>query len=581
MGCPGTSITAPVLGTRLGDTVIQQGYPAPRLFNNYSLSTGTINNVMDNQANPSGLDADGACACCCSGMNGGMMPTWTHTYFYVSSDNQIRESTWPTEKYIPGGTTGIYINNVGSVMYFFNVGQLERCGRIGAGVYDARILTGIGWATWYYDVIDWVMKWALLGGAGPSVFVNTDNESNGMYGKISLCVPCWQIGAHQDVQDVCEQATCANPMDYGTQQPSIPIPGPGHNLNNGGISYDCLPPSTVWSTCVDDPCTPNGYCPGPPSVTAPTGCLERGSPLTNNPSDNVCYDCEGKPLFHPCYGSTAANPTNYGTWGDDGPDWDVWFTAGTINGYGCQNTRDYEAGAWLGGFGHIDYVGTDYYDDYKHSPSAWDSCCVYDSYGCPNPSWANFNAIAALDCAGNSDPGSLTWYGADPDDPATFGLLMCPQAGWLNWGGGGYGQLASTANANEFTWIIPLFDPATGFPVNAITGLPDATIIPPAWVNGLGESAVILSQGTADQSGGADVPCNTLTMNGQPNSGGHPLSWSRTGYASADQCCCNNDGCTDQGQGGTQWNNSGTPPPDGGAGNVYPTSLPWGLLSRI
>ena len=65
MGCPGTPVTAGFSGIQLGDTIITQSYPAPNLWNGYGLSLSTINSVLDNQSNPSGLDTNGSCSCCC------------------------------------------------------------------------------------------------------------------------------------------------------------------------------------------------------------------------------------------------------------------------------------------------------------------------------------------------------------------------------------------------------------------------------------------------------------------------------------------------------------------------------------
>jgi len=534
MGCPGTPVTAGFSGIQLGDTIITQSYPAPNLWNGYGLSLSTINSVLDNQSNPSGLDTNGSCSCCCSGLNGGLTPTWSHFYQYINSSiTPISESTWPTEQWLPGGSTGIYMNNVGDKFYFFNVGQVSRCGQIGAGLYDlspARTNTFL--AT--FDVLDHVMDHFLLGSGAPW-YVETDPNFNGGYSAISLCIPCFQIGSDPDVADTCPPASCANPMDYGTAIPTTPIAGPGHNLVAGCGS------GTVWQTCNDDPCSPNGLCLGPPSTPAPTGCIQDGSPLTNSPADNVCFDCAGKPLFNPCYGATTNNPTNYGVWDMD----DNWVQSGDRNGFDCGNTQNGD-GSW----GSYSSAGGDYYADYKQDPSNWDSCCMYKQYGCTNPFYANFNAIASLDCAGQPDPGDLTWYGSDPLDPASFGQVMCSQASWLN---GGYAQITDLGG-NNFSWSVPLLDPVTGAPIlDPTSGAP-----------------IISSQGTASQPGGTDVPCTSLTVNGSPNPGGHPLSWSKTGYASADQCCCNNDGCTDAGVGGTLWDNTGNPPPNGGPNNVYP-----------
>ena len=69
-------------------------------------------------------------------------------------------------------------------------------------------------------------------------------------------------------------SSCLNSMDYGTGiNPSNAIPG-GHNLTAG-----CPLTSTVWMSCQDSDCSPNGKCQGPPSFAGPTGCISNNSIL--------------------------------------------------------------------------------------------------------------------------------------------------------------------------------------------------------------------------------------------------------------------------------------------------------------
>lgn len=534
MGCPGVVKTNSTSAVRIGAVTWGTGYNYPDLVGG-NFSTTTYGLAADGE-DPSALNgANASCSCLCSGiLQGGPMPvfqqtvrTSTYTQYQMSMPND-------TGGYYPGGSTGIYMRSTSSRLWYFNVGQKARCGKILAGLYqmgvnNSRWTLGGGpccgydvphnWASWYQR-LDVTIERALFGvtpqGYWPhynstwtGVQNSTHSQGNGAFGSsstnkwISLCINHVNIGTEDGTQ--CSSAECLNPMDYGTGiGPSISIPN-GHNLVAG-----CPSTSTVWQTCEDANCTPNGRCMGPPNATQPTGCISANSPLNGGSDlypktlDNACFDCTARAIFHPCY---ASGTDNTPLWNGASNVWEspngmqqVYSTvpAWSTPSYGGCETMG--MGTNYASLSDYSDVSNGYLMDNYMQTLEWDSCCAYLQFGCPNPKYANFLSQTAgahgIDCAGNPDPAdSREW-------DALNNSWICLNAPWLP---------------------------------NSITYTDDFGV----------------TQTATQPPPGPGVPCvgGGLISNSVANTSGHPMGWAKTDYQSADECCCTDMGCLDDGQG--------------------------------
>jgi hypothetical protein len=546
MGCPGQA-SGPSTGTeQIGAVTWGVGYNYPKLVGG-GFSNSNYNSAYDgaNTAN-SGLESGtDSCSCLCSGMMAGDIPFF---YQFVRTNTYTsHEDTW-TSGYFPGGSTGIYSLSTTSRMYYFNIGQSSRCGQIFSGLYQLhgnrglyRDATGIyagacGAGSWAgAGRLDVTFHQYLFGSqAGlsgwwkaPSVCGWQYASNEGGFPWISLCINPLLLGTENE--DGCPLSSCLNPMDYGTNIPSQSIPN-GHNLTPG-----CPLTSTVWQTCQDGDCSPNGQCLGPPTNPSPTGCISNNSILNGfdvtgqvTGADNGCFDCEGKAVFHPCYGTSlvdpATNTTLFPTWNGAASSWDSPLGAETTAVYGGvgYGVNHQYAGCETMGAGGDKSSPTQYNPnpdvkyhnaDFKQSQD-WDACCKYSQFGCPDPNFANFNGAtttsSGLDCQGNPDPAhSKYWDNVNSQ-------WMCENVSWVAGG-------------------------ATTFNYNDAQGLPTTATQP---------------------SAGSPVPCTSLTSNGAPNMSNHPYAWNKTNYQSADTCCCSDAGCRDDGNGVlSPWTGGGGVPP--------------------
>ena len=192
-------------------------------------------------------------------------------------------------------------------------------------------------------------------------------------------------------------------------------------------------------------------------------------------------------IYHPCYDpGSAGNP---------------------INSYNCNNTYMPD------GNDYSDNTKPDFYENAKQS-DLWDSCCMYDSAGCPDQFFANFSPTANLDCGGRPDPTQeFTYFSGS--------TRMCYKVDWLSVG---------------------------------------ATV---SYLDNLGNTVTVVNPPTESNA----IPCSLANSDGDPFH--HPMGWSKTGRelstsplgALINKDCCINYGCKDDGSYNSgQWNNTGTPP---------------------
>ena len=517
MGCPGTSSFPSGVGNvRIGAVTWAAGYRYPKVYGGYFSSSDY--DSASGGGNPSGLQgASDSCSCLCSGLGSGKIP-----YYY----QYVRESTYTTyddtwdSGYYPGGSTGIYARSNSTKQWYFNIGQSQRCGQIYTGLYQLSpsnsmdlITYNISWAT--LGRLDVSFEWYLFGTEPsygffpqPWYFGKAPGANPGGFDFISLCISNFNLGNTDG--DGCPMSSCLNPQDYGLGIPSNAIVG-GHDLIAG-----CPPTSTVWDSCQDSDCSPNGKCQGPPSFAGPTGCISNNSILNGNdlntnsvPINNGCFDCEGKAIFHPCYNSGNNNTTLWNSAGN------VWESPRGIGATAIYGMAGYDLAFTYGGCETMGTGGNELNSPYDYNPTVtdswhgdafmqskdWDTCCNYAQFGCPDPTFANFNAATTgsygLDCVGNPDPDTMKSWNLSTSQ------FDCEHVSWVNGG-------ATTYNYTDSSGIAQ----------------------------------------TATQPGpGMVVPCSSLISNGVANQGGHPLAWSKTNYTTADSCCCSNAGCTDNGQG--------------------------------
>ena len=327
MGCPGNAAGPSTGGERIGAVTWAAGYNYPRVVGG-DFTISNYNTAYDGgNSSASGLEGgNDSCSCLCSGLYAGEIPFFYQ--FLRESTYTSHEDTWPTGSYFPGGSTGIYMASNSSRQYYFNIGQQNRCQKIYAGLYQLSPSRGTyrnpsgpwsapcGTGTWAAaGRLDVTFEIYLFGSLPTNIeykspaFCGWQLSSNqGGFPWISLCISPLSLGS--DNSDGCPLSSCLNSMDYGTAIPSTPIPS-GHNLLPG-----CPPSSTVWQTCQDSNCSPNGVCLGPPSNPSPTGCISNNSILngfdvtgTATAPDNGCFDCEGRPIHHPCYGTKLVDPS--------------------------------------------------------------------------------------------------------------------------------------------------------------------------------------------------------------------------------------------------------------------------------
>lgn len=533
MGCPGNAAGPSTGGERIGAVTWAAGYNYPRVVGG-DFTISNYNTAYDGgNSSASGLEGgNDSCSCLCSGLYAGEIPFFYQ--FLRESTYTSHEDTWPTGSYFPGGSTGIYMASNSSRQYYFNIGQQNRCQKIYAGLYQLSPSRGTyrnpsgpwsapcGTGTWAAaGRLDVTFEIYLFGSLPTNIeykspaFCGWQLSSNqGGFPWISLCISPLSLGS--DNSDGCPLSSCLNSMDYGTAIPSTPIPS-GHNLLPG-----CPPSSTVWQTCQDSNCSPNGVCLGPPSNPSPTGCISNNSILngfdvtgTATAPDNGCFDCEGRPIHHPCYGTKLVDPSTgldvADTWNGAPSVWESPLgmnTTAVYGGFGYGVNYLY-AGCETMGMGE-DKTGV---GDYNPNPSGeyhnrqfaqskdWDGCCKYNQFGCPDPNFANFNPSTTtqngLDCQGNPDPANSKYW------DNTLQQWMCENVSWVAGGATTFSYLDNQGNMTTATQPAP----------------------------------------------GPAVPCTSLTSNGQPNMSNHPYAWSKTNYQSADACCCTDRGCKDDGNG--------------------------------
>ena len=541
-GCPGIPSTA-VAGDTIGSVDVLAGYPIPTLFitggypsSNQMVSYNDLAIDMNGGTLGGTLETDGACSCCC------LSPVGEGPNIVHMTQDGLGYGTKPTRDYYPGGVLGTYMDMGTSPAktYKFHVGQKDPCGKIRGGLYSFRpqddakcvkqtyTITGVspitwGWVTtsthWCMDIgyTKPAMKYGLFNTSSVGDIYTIDgthrvkviqNPQHG-YDYISLCIQCGGIDGTTCVN------SCTNPMDYGSNSPTQPTSGPGYTVTPwvvGGLFET--------ENCDTDPCTPNAVGYGPPTTgPGPSACLGNNSPLTNTPSDNVCYDCENKSIYHPCYDSTNTEKApNDGT---------------NINPpvRDCTNIR----------VGMSDATGTPIlgaasYDDntepllnepaFQNTVSGgWDGCCTYDYMGCivTEPSYANFNPLASnsngKDCGGRPNPNNEYRY----YDTGTS-TFMCQNVPWL--------AVSETYYQNIDQQI-----------VNGVLVTTNGPLL-------TGTNPVV------------DTPCSSLNS-ADGNGGGfdHPLSWEMTHGQLSDDGCCSNMGCLDNGSYGTQWDDTVSPPP--------------------
>ena len=558
-GCPGLPQTLTSIVT-LGTFDIAAGYPTPTLVNTSSVSSLGAMGVYHNDAydvNGSDLNSaleggGGSCSCCCSEMMSG--PTFMHMWNEGQDGPQAMEDgAWASRDYWPGGSSGIYMNMMDDKTYHFNVGQREPCEEIRGGLYSFRDSDDVDCHKYVYDwslgsSFHWdyisthacgyvrgftepALRWALFEVTPNQTYINSSyglgdfkivadgGNPTGGFNYLSLCLPC------QAITDTTCGASCANAQHYGHQIPSVPPTGPGY------IQEPYVGSLFEAENCDVDPCSPNGMCfgPGGPAGPGPTACLSSNSPLDGSgdggaDEDNVCFDCNLTPIFHPCY--DVGNPQTANNGG--GPNGNTNLAAAPL--YQCNNI--YVPGLDSDG---LPLAGSSAYNSTNGGPDlwaeqtnvvqdldSWDSCCLYRTIGCVDSNFANFNAIArsnGFDCIGNPDPNDeYTYY-----DPNWFG----------------------TGNGAVVCQNVPTLPTGSNFNTN---NPPDEYTNP-----------------------AVDIACIDPSMignNGQPF---HPLGWSNTNAFFTNTDCCTNDGCMDDGSGGAIWTSDpGNTLPWTGPGPYYP-----------
>jgi hypothetical protein len=557
-GCPGLPSTSGG-ATFLGEVQITPGYPTPTLTNaGVSISQGAMSVYHDMGYDVSGSElhatlegTDGSCSCCCSEMMTG--PTFMHQYNDCAEDFCCgMMDGWADRYYWPGGSSGLYMDLMSDNMYHFNVGQHRPCEKIRGGLYSFRNADDAEcnwqqyssfWNTW---TTDWTygtfkcsaygfqepaLRYALFGNlpqtSGPyyhsAGWANnkwrvktTSHVPTGGFEFISLCLPCMGI-----TESTCV-AACPNAQHYGINPQYTATPGPGYAYNTPfvGSMFES-------DNCQSDPCSPNQLCFGPGTAAGPgpTGCISNSSPLDaggapGGTADNVCFDCEARALFHPCY-----KPGENSEWANGGANYNG--TPGNSGGGGgswtCNNI--YSPGLdssglplmWSSAYNATNTTGGLYSENNNvvQDPLQWDNCCTYRTLGCVDSEYANFNAQAragGYDCNGNPDPmDEYTYWDpvtTNPCPPGTPGVLMCT-------------TVPSTPNIGPGINTHPdLTDPVTGALINY-------------------------------ENPAVPTPCCSLQgSNGVPV---HPLSWSITQALFSSTDCCTNAGCMDSGGGGAVW----------------------------
>ena len=548
-GCPGIPTTASG-GDMIGVVPITPGYAYPTL----SMASGPSytnmltyhNEAYDNSGSVlnSALEGvGGSCSCCCSEMMTG--PTFMHQYNDCDEDYCCGMMTgWADRDYWPGGSSGLYMDLMSGKMYHFNVGQYKQCEEIRGGLYSFTSADDVdcewdryewslssGWHWSHKSTHDgkcgkaWGFQQPALAKAlfnysptqcyyhsagassGKWRICAQGNNPTGGFKYISLCLPCMAI------DDSTCIASCANAQHWGKNNPSVaPSPPPGggpgysHNVPYVGSLFEA-------QNCATDPCSPNGLCfgPGPATGPGPTGCFSNNSPLDGSGGfatpDNVCFDCEAKSIFHPCY--DPANPQTANNGG--GPNGN---TGGGGSSRSCSNIHS--PGIDIDG---IPIPTADAYwppkslpglwaDDYGvvQDENQWDVCCTYDVIGCVDSTFANFNPLArngGYDCKGNPDPNvAYTYYDGG------CSCIMCQNVPTLPVGINTHPDLVDQNGA-----VINFDNPAPG----------------------------------------PGVACTTLQ--GSNFAPIHPLGWSNTSAKFSDIDCCTNAGCMDSGAGGIPWDN--------------------------
>ena len=560
-GCPGVPTTSSG-GDVIGTQTIVPGYAFPTIVNTSPVSSLGAMNVYHGLAyDNSGsslhgtLDgAGGSCSCCCSELMTG--PTFMHMWNEGQQGPEGMEDGWASRNYWPGGSSGVYMDLMTSKMYHFNVGQHKPCEEIRGGlysfrdsddvdcrkyVYDWSIGLGYHWDYYSTHACGYVrgftqpaLKWALFGTYPGQTYINSSvsigdtkivadgGAPTGGFEYLSLCLPCMGI------DDTTCTASCPNAQHYGKNTPSVPASGPGYanNVPYAGSLFQS-------ENCASDPCSPNGLCFGPGSATGPgpTACFSSNSPLDGSgdggaDEDNVCFDCEAKPIFHPCYDVDNPQTANSGS----GPNGNTNLAAAPL--YQCNNI--YVPGIDPDG---LPLAGSSAYNSTNGGPElwaeqynviqdedSWDSCCVYRTIGCVDSTFANFNPMArngGFDCKGNPDPNvEYTYY-----DPDWFG----------------------TGNGAVVCQNVPTLPTGANFNLN---NPPDEFTNP-----------------------AVDIACTDVSLVGNNNQPFHPLGWSNTDAYFTNIDCCTNNGCMDSGAGGTVWAPTPSHPPQypwSGPGPYYP-----------
>ena len=555
-GCPGEPILSPFGGALLGTVDIVEGYPLPTLFNdplNTSSTGGPSLSLMEDAHDMaydlatdsilhSALEDDGgSCSCCCVdlSMTG---PTFMHQWFMADDNPTGTPDGWASRDYWPGGSTGLYMNLKTSYTYHFNVGQYEPCEEVHGGLYSFRLqddadcwrernipLNTPPWTyyssakcgkTWGYQ--EPALAYALFG-TGPGFIyggtawfdyrVRSVSLPSGGFEYLSLCLPCLGFDEEPCV------ATCANAQHYGHQNPTEPATGPGYQYN-----FPYIGSVFESENCEVDPCSPNGLCFGPGTMAGPgpTACFSNNSLLDGSGAgiaagDNVCFDCESKALFHPCYNmGNTQTANNWGTNPDTGSAYPPGNSQGSSGNWDCAYLEEpgndsfgapiVGATAWGSAGGPLKWA-VKY--NFVQDETRWDECCTYRTIGCVDPSFANYNAVASFggfDCDGDPDPNDeYTYWDASFPNPCGggTGCMMCE-------------TVPSTANIG----------PGMNQNANLVDAL--GTMI------NFENPAVVTACCLLSGNGGVPI---------------HPLGWNNTDSLFTGRDCCSNAGCMDSGAG--------------------------------
>ena len=215
MGCPGVVKTNSTSAVRIGAVSWGIGYNYPDVVGG-DFTTTTYSSAADGN-DPSALNgANASCSCLCSGiMQGGPTPVFNQT-LRTSTFTQYMD-TWESGSggHYPGGSTGIYMRSSSSRLWYFNIGQNARCGKILTGLYQLHANNsrstnfGAGWAS--YGRLDVTFEPALFGttpqgwsprpnqsfwGSNPSLHAHGDGAfgTNSSNKHISLCINHVNIG---------------------------------------------------------------------------------------------------------------------------------------------------------------------------------------------------------------------------------------------------------------------------------------------------------------------------------------------------------------------------------------------------